>query len=371
MRLIPEKPLLFSPQLAATLGLEEAVLLQLLDDIMGCHRPEQRNGFLWLDVDAELVLRLAPFWSAADIQRIAANLRDKGLLLIGSAPGSQTLRYAFNDGVAAHANAERRPPPLPPSVGRGANLMHQRWQPHADLLAQLGQYGIPTDFALTQVAEFVTYWGERNEPRHSWGSHYLKHVLRRWREQETVDARRAQEIPLAADWRPSGDALAILCQQAGISRNFVDDAIPEFVLYWRERGSSSSAWNSQFIQHVRRQWARYRSVAEHDSEPRAIRADWQPDETLYEVVAMANIERDFAARLVPEFVLYWQESGQISNTWNTKFLQFVKRQWAHAHDSSSNQPAVKSHGTRQRSDQAGSTRHRGIVEELTDRSWAS
>ncbi|MGK2915130.1 MAG: DnaT-like ssDNA-binding domain-containing protein [Porticoccaceae bacterium] len=371
MRLIPEKPLVFSPQLAATLGLEEAILLQILDDIMACHQPEERNGFRWLDIDAGLLSRLAPFWSLADLQRIAANLRDKGVLLIGSAPltSSQCLRYAFNEGGQRNP-PERRQPSAPPS--RGANLISQRWQPEDDVLAQLAQYGIAADFALAQVGEFVTYWSERNEPRHSWGGRFLKQVLRLWREQESEQARRGQEIPMAPDWRPSADAMEILCQQAGINYNFVEDAIPEFVLYWRERGNSSSTWNSQFIQHVRRQWARYTSAVERDSEPRPMSADWQPGETLYEVLALANIERDFATELVPEFVLYWRESGQISNTWNTKFLQYVKRQWAYHCDGARNHLATTAHGgAPQRSQHAGSTRHRNLADELNDRSWAN
>lgn len=373
MRLIPEKPLVFSPQLAATLGLEEAILLQVLDDIMSCHQPEERNGFRWLEIGAEMLSRLTPFWSLADLQRIAANLRDKGVLLIGSAPlsASLSLRYAFNEGgQQSPSQHSRSPSPQQGGTGtRGANLISQGWQPGAELLAQLAQYAIPADFALAQVGEFVTYWSERNEPRHSWGARFLKHTLRLWREQESEQARRGQEAPMPPDWRPSADAMDILCQQAGISPNFVEDAIPEFILYWRERGNSSSTWNSQFIQHVKRQWARYTSAIENDSEPRPINLDWQPGETLYEVLALANIERSFAAALVSEFVLYWRENGQLSNAWNTKFLQFVKRQWAY--ENARDNPAMGVHETRHRAAHTGSTRHRNLADELTDRSWAS
>ena len=86
MPLIFEKPLVFSPQLAATLGLEQAVLLQTLHDAQLHGQPEQRNGFLWLDISVEQLLRLLPFWQVSDIQRIANDLRDQGVLLIGSPP---------------------------------------------------------------------------------------------------------------------------------------------------------------------------------------------------------------------------------------------------------------------------------------------
>ena len=39
-KLVPERPLVFSPTLAATIGLEEAILLQVLLDF-AAHRPAQ------------------------------------------------------------------------------------------------------------------------------------------------------------------------------------------------------------------------------------------------------------------------------------------------------------------------------------------
>ena len=49
---------------------------------------------------------------------------------------------------------------------------------------------------------------------------------------------------------------------------------------------------------------------------------------MYDVLQMANISRQFADQLLPEFILYWQENGTPQCSWSTKFLQYVKRQWA-------------------------------------------
>lgn len=367
MSLIPEKPLVFSPQLAATLGLEQAILLQTLHDVQAHGQPERRNGFLWIDIEAERLLALAPFWQVADLQRITTDLRDQGVLLIGSPPLSagQCLRFAFNETTLC---APTRSPEPAAQTPRSANTIATTWQPEKDVLSQLSLYNIPRDFAQLQVPEFVTYWNERQEPRHSWGSRFIKHVLRLWREQETQVARKEQETSMVPHWLPSADAMDILTRQAGINRNFVDDAIPEFILYWRERGTASSTWNTQFIQHVKRQWARYSTTIEHDSEPRPIDADWQPAHTVYDVLALANIERSFAEKIVAEFILYWRDTGQASNAWNTKFLQYAKRQWAYHRDYGA---TASNHGTQQRSYPGRSTRNRDIAEELSDRSWAN
>ena len=394
MSLIPETPLLFYPQLAAALGLEEAVMVQTLKNLLEHGEAEHQHGFAWLEVSAEKVLQTLPFWQANDIQRITNNLREQGILLIGAQTfqHGERFRFAINEQlsspVAAQVTAspQQNPalnaaPTSQPSTAmtsqaiapkQRAQAITKGWQPENDLLAQLAQYGIPQDFALEQVGEFVTYWTERNEPRYSWGSRYLKHVLRLWRKQETRSARQSKEVAMSEGWQPSLDALDILTVSAGINRNFVEDAIPEFILYWQERGTNSSTWNSRFIQHIKRQWASYTHTLQMDSTPRPISHDWQPDQTVFEILQMANIDRHFAQSLVPEFIVYWRDSGHLVSSWNTKFLQFAKKQWAYTHQqavNTANNTMTHSHG-KQRPDRPSSTRHRKLAEELSDRSWA-
>lgn len=354
MSLMPERPLTVSPQLAATLGLEEALLYQLLGDCRAF-----AGGGEWCRVSCARLLELLPFWDAGDVRRVSNSLAAKGVLAVASAPFGEEAEFRFalvgsGDGASARAQPPRR------------NLMGDSWQPAPDIVAQLGQYGIPEDFIQQQVAEFVAYWSERGEPRHAWNARFLKHTLRRWREEESRQARRSREVPMTSDWRPSADAVELLNRQSGVHLNFIEDAIPEFILYWRERGDCRSTWNSDFVRHVRMQWARYTAALEHDSEPRVIARDWEPSEDLYEVLELANIPREFAERQIPEFVLFWRENGQALNSWNTKFLQHVKRQWArHAAGTDT------SHERHQQTGETVRTRDRSLIEDLTDRSWAN
>ncbi len=133
---------------------------------------------------------------------------------------------------------------------------------------------------------------------------------------------------MANQWRPSEDAMEVLVKHAAISQQFVEDAIPEFVLYWRERGDSSRTWTSKFIQHVRKQWNYYTAAIENDSVPKPIGENWQPGDDVYDVLRLANIDLAFAKNLVQEFVLFWRDSKQAYPSWNTKFLQHVKFHWA-------------------------------------------
>lgn len=372
--LIPERPILVYPSLAATLGLEESVLLSVLADLCTASTGRSSNGYLWHNLSCDQVLQATPFWNSQDIARISRNLHAKGVLLLGAntfGSGAE-FRFAFNERAVGRtqpqtgaASQDRSQPPniaqaqAPAAVPEaGKNYIAPNWQPDRNTLLQLAQHNIPDSFSLDQLAEFVTYWRERAEPQRSWGSKFIKHVIFQWRQFEAQRNRQEQNSPMYSDWRPSEDAMEVLTVHAGIRREFVEDAIPEFILYWQERGDALKTWNSKFIQHVRVQWKKYTAAVENSTDPRPIPANWLPSEDVYDVLRLANIDTRFAAQLIPEFVLYWRDSNQVHTSWNTRFLQHVKWEWARRH-------SLNTANTETRS-----TREITLEEELADRSWA-
>lgn len=337
-------------------------MLAVLDDLASHRTPQHQQGFEWHELDDGVITRYLPFWTAHDIQRITKSLTDKGVVLVGSAPymQSRVIKFAFNETAKAKAPQPTQKHNIPV---RGANRIATDWQPSDDVLAQLKQRSIPDHFIREQLPEFITYWRERDEPAHAWGSKFIRHVLHAWRSNETQIHRRETTNEMTDDWRPSADAMDVLIQHTGINPQFLEDAIPEFILYWQERGESSRTWNSKFIQHVRRQWNRYTATVENETVPKPIPEDWQPGDDVYDVLRLANIDIGYAKQLVPEFVLYWFETKQVNTSWNTKFLQHVKYHWAKSH----NKSALKSN---QNGEQTSNTRGRSLVDDLTDRSWA-
>ncbi|MGB1984469.1 MAG: DnaT-like ssDNA-binding domain-containing protein [Porticoccaceae bacterium] len=371
MSLIPEKPIVFSPTLAATLGLEEAILLQILQESVSHSSQITSSGYAWTSISGQRLLELSPFWNEQDIGRLTASLHEKGLLLVGGGAFSanQDFRFAFNEPTAASSTiSPAKSIPQQPMKAHSAKPMANSWQPSEDSLRQLAQLGVTNEFARQQVPQFVAYWRDRNIPKHSWDSKYIKEVWRQWQQAETASYRKNKQQPITSQWQPSADAMDILCKQGAININFIEDAIPEFILYWRGTGEASSTWDSKFVQHVRRQWQFFNGMMNQDKSPQTITGSWQPNESVYDVLQMANIERDFAERLIPEFVLYWQENGSAQCSWSTKFLQYVKRQWARQ---SQSQITENNYGKQQGSDSAGRIRDRSIIDALSDRSWAS
>lgn len=152
-----------------------------------------------------------------------------------------------------------------------------------------------------------------------------------------------------------------------IDRDFIEQAIPEFILYWRERGTNPKELNSKFIQHIRIQWAKYSSSLENSTEPKRINEQWQPAGDVFDILHLSHIDEDFARALLPEFIVYWKDSNQAHTSWNSKFIQHVKYHWAKRHQM---EQAGSSHAGQQGTHTTGRTRDRSLEQDLTDTSWA-
>ena len=382
--LIPERQLVFSPGLAATIGLEEAILLQQLGELFEHREAQIKNGFAWLSIERGYLLRSLPFWGPVDLHRISRSLVDKGVLLINSPPlhSTENLVFALNESVGHH-----RAPPEKPSIvtqiheqpgtaadapihRRSAGLLPSHWSPSEDLLTLLTMnHTIPRQFALDQLEDFIFYWRERGETSHAWENKFRQHVRTQWRRQEQSKAeefRVKQPTTLENSWRPSLDALEIM-HRTDIDADFITQAIPEFILYWRERGTNPKDLNSKFIQHIRIQWAKFTSAMEHNTEPKRITEQWYPPEDVLDILKMSHIDAEFARSLIPEFIIYWRDSNQAHTSWNTKFIQHVKYNWAKRHQL---EPTGQSNAGQQGSNPKGRTRDQSLEEDLSDTSWA-
>ena len=146
------------------------------------------------------------------------------------------------------------------------------------------------------------------------------------RQKEATDNRKRKRQPIETNWKPEDEAREILVR-SGVDNDFIDKEVPEFVLYWSEKKEESDIWNSKFIAHIRRQWGRFQNVNEKDDLPFKIDSKWLPNEDFYDVLTLTNIPKEFADSTLSEFILYWKETGQSHNSWNSKFLQHVKFQW--------------------------------------------
>lgn len=378
-----------SATLAATIGLEEAVLLTILNDAAKIQTQPQAR------LSNEALRQQLPFWDDVTIRRVLNDLIDKGLLRLQGPmfPDASGIIFIF-DGAEQTQQSSRhqrtaspkQPAPLAnpaapsssrPEPSRPAPMPDQ-WQPAEDTLRRLEQHKIPRAFSFAQMDTFVLQGLEQGTNRNDWNTRFFRHVKSQWvftqndankfqrmHERTGFNPMQDEAKPIGSDWQPSSDALQIL-QRAGIDPQFIEDAVPEFILYWSERGDVFKTWNSKFIQHVRQQWARYTAAVEHSPLPTRIENDWQPAEDCFDILTMGHISEEFARSLVAEFVLYWRDSNQVHNSWNSRFLQYVKQQWGKR---LAGQTDGDNNG-QQATAQPGYTTAEASVSRLSDTSWA-
>ncbi len=460
--LIPEKPLLVSPSLAATIGLEEATMLAVLSDLSHFCPRQQRNNFDWFELSAELLHQQLPFWSDYDIERISQSLRAKGIVLLESAPFSQShcLQLAFNQTSQASSHgqpapqAQSTPAPHNPeaaSVGlqtphhshisRGATRIAPSWQPDREIIQQLGQNTIPEAFIREQVVDFVSYWRERGESHFAWGNKFRKQVIANWRRHQTEQARQQTSTTLPNDWQPSQATLDQLSSQGvpvafaqrsrsrfsmyqqqhnktnsawdmafyswvkedwdkqetpfitqdakqpmseqwqpqqhtsrylrdhlGVADDFIRGCVPEFVHKWLENGGSHSGWGTIFSKHVLEQWRFIQAGIERNPTASVIDNRWRPSADCLDFLeGKCDITRQFAEQQIPEFQLYWINRREARHSWDNVFIRHVKHNWAYAQQSAQQ---VTDHAGQQAANQSRSTRDIPLAEQLTDTSWA-
>lgn len=158
--------------------------------------------------------------------------------------------------------------------------------------------------------------------------------------------------PIENTWRPDDSAFDLLAQHM-IPREFAEDAIPEFILYWRERGGFKHSWTMTFVKHVIHRYRHHQANPAARIQPVLMTRDWKPDQLALEQLASEGIPAGVIRDALVNFLLYWIESGQARNDWSVKFLEFVRNY------------AIRVQGQRQRL-----TRDLSLQEQLSDRSWA-
>ena len=207
--------------------------------------------------------------------------------------------------------------------------------PSEDLVKQACNLGIEEDFLGDQLPSFNLFWKGKDLKPHLKESKFLQYALKNWREKEKIEYQESKKVLIDSNWRPSEDAISIL-KNIDINDSFIESLLPEFILFWKEKRIKSDSWNSTFLNHVKKQWARKNFKLDSDKENYPMSKNWAPSEDCMKVLEVTNIPVDFIESKLPEFRLYWIDAGEISTNWNNKFINFVKNSWEKDSKKSSN-----------------------------------
>ena len=271
--LIPDRQLTFSPELAETIGLEEAVLLQEIGPQL-----DDRDG--WTTLSVQTLQQALSFWSVDYIVQLIDKLVALGILHKLPSQSADTVilsgsaierEHPIRNESPKHSGSHAGSNPTPESF----DTLAQGWQPSPALEELLVlNHGIPKGFIDQARAQFLPASGKEMDTQ------FRQHVLARWRDAQQQDNRRvantfeiATPTPFGRDWVPSQDALDILAQ-ADIDIVFAESVRAEFILYWSERGGPPKEVNTRFVEHVRRRWLKHTSQMHHSTEPTRIPRNW-------------------------------------------------------------------------------------------------
>ena len=223
-----------------------------------------------------------------------------------------------------------------PAKDNGSNLDESmNFYPSEDLVKQACNLGIEEDFLGDQIPSFNLFWKGKDLKPHLKESKFLQYALKNWREKEKIEYQESKKVLIDNNWQPSEDARSIL-KGLEISDSFIESLLPEFILFWKEKRIKSNSWNSTFLNHAKKQWARKNFKLDSDKEDQPMSKDWLPSEDCIKVLEVTNIPVDFIELKIPEFRLYWIDSGEISSNWNNKFINFIKNSWEKDSKKSSN-----------------------------------
>ena len=312
----------FSKDAAKTLGLSEAVVLETIRTKI----QSQNNQFIELDS----ILKETIFWDEKKTITLISKLQLRGLVNFDK--DKKRISLILSKKKIKDTNVDKK------GFGeRTESFMEKNWEPDAALIDQASEYGISKSFVLSQLDDFIHLHREKSDTSYSWGVKFLRFVIKKWRSQEISDIKQLKRKPIDQSWQPDEEAIEILTK-AGISKEFIKNEIPEFILYWSEKGDVSDTWNSKFIGQVRRQWAKTQHLIDNSELPEPISPDWKPNQDFYEVLALTEIHKTFTDSVLNEFILYWKETGQAHNSWNSKFFQHVKYQWQRQQGFNQSQP---------------------------------
>ncbi len=334
--LLPEKPILIHPSLAATIGLEEATMLSILDDMARYSNHAERGasqGYQWYCLSQGAVEEHMPFWDTLDIQRISQRLRDLGLILLRSAPYSQSQKIEFAFNRQESTPLADKAPTLTHSgqtmrhITPGAAPIAANWQPDGETLIALGQLNVPEHFARDQVPEFVRYWRESGEAQRSWGSKFIQHTKRQWTFHTTRMARNNRAVTLPQDWQPSNEVQTQIANE-GIPATFASKVLSQFRRYHQRSGTTHLNWDMPFFSWVKEEWQKQDTPFIEAKKSTPMQANWQPDQHTLDYLNISyGIDRTFIQESIPEFIHKWIEKKAIYSEWGRIFAEHVIEQW--------------------------------------------
>ena len=145
----------FSKEVAETLGLECAIILNLLKE-------SESNDISSQDRLLAYVINTLPFIDPQKIEKSIDKLNKFNLIDFDKEPSKKD--YAIKK----------------PSKNLESRQIDPDWQPSEDTLEIIKMTSISNDFVNLKLKEFRIYWTERGQKKNNWNITFLDFIRREW-----------------------------------------------------------------------------------------------------------------------------------------------------------------------------------------------
>jgi len=130
------------------------------------------------------------------------------------------------------------------------------------------------------------------------------------------------KTPIPEGWEPETVTIQRLAQLM-IPAEFCADLVPEFRLYWMERGTVRYEWDTTFIRFIQKAWL----AKSGQRLPVPIPTGWQPSKHDIAALSAMSVPEPFWQAKLLHFRLYWTETGKPRDDWGQEFVRWTSKQW--------------------------------------------
>lgn len=238
--LFPERPILFYPSLALRYGVDEALLLSLLDDLFRHHAAVDHKGELLLLAPGQLS-RLTPFWTPEVVSEALQSIERQGVLKVSKGQNGTLKLYRFQSVQSVFQSQQTETTEV------------QETLPEASVATRssLPVYDTPPpskDMRPKRSAA-PTFGGNAGWRR---GKDELQQIFDRHEE------RNQRLVPMELGWKPSAAFFDMLSRQS-ITPAFAEQCLDEFILYYLDKDRKETNWDQKFLAWVKREWVHKQS----------------------------------------------------------------------------------------------------------------
>nr|WP_320135857.1 DnaT-like ssDNA-binding domain-containing protein [uncultured Amphritea sp.] len=248
----PEKPVLFYPSLARTVGSDEAILLAIYHDYIQLHGLPDKSGVPSAVLSRSEWLSLTSFWDEDKLAMVTSSLVSQGYIQASFGHGraiklalvdtDQTMAQPSAPDFSAEATA--------PETVTVQALPVVEQPPERNEISRRVQQAQPRRLGPAPTFGGSIGWSKSRQVTPSRQTTPENDFASRLNE---IEEKNQKLHAMFLGWKPSRTLLDMLPRHS-IPEPFAEQLLDEFILYWLDKDRKESNWDQKFLAWVKREW---------------------------------------------------------------------------------------------------------------------